>query len=137
MQTYQERNYAPRKRKLEKSDLEKYSNRSEKRQTSETSGGDCLQCCQESQKEIETAICAYGKEVLLIDEVVFVGEKDGKFVDSSISESSPGKKQKTVNTRNQRSRKHGDDSKMLVDMQTIPAKRTYRKRKAVGDKKPC
>jgi len=48
---YQERNYAPKERKLEKSDLIKYCNRGESRETSETGCSNSLQQSRESKEE--------------------------------------------------------------------------------------
>lgn len=51
MNKYEERNYAPRQRKIEKSDLQKHSDRSESRQTCETSSSHSLFCSRQEQKE--------------------------------------------------------------------------------------
>lgn len=63
MNKYQERNYAPKERKLEKSDLGKYRDRSETWETSEASCGDCLLESWEEQEEkvtMELIMESYG-----------------------------------------------------------------------------
>jgi hypothetical protein len=52
MDMYEERNYAPRQRKIEKSDLQEYLDRSKIWKTSETSCSDSDECSREEQEEI-------------------------------------------------------------------------------------
>ena len=64
MSRYQERNYAPKDRKVEKGNLPKHSNGSESRKTSEASCCDSLLCCKKiSEKEVNNVILAFEQEV--------------------------------------------------------------------------
>ncbi len=94
MKQYQERNYAPKTRKIEKSDLSKHSHGSAFRQTNEASSGDSLQQSGQEQEEIgwiirspmpdalekilEEEIEWFGKVVLVTDPVIFTGEENEK-----------------------------------------------------------
>lgn len=53
MSQYGERNYAPKNRKIEKSDLREYSNRSQCRQAAETSCSNSIQQSRQEQEEEE------------------------------------------------------------------------------------
>ncbi len=54
MKQYQERNYAPKTRKVTKSDLQKYINRDESREVTETSGSNSVECSRQEQEEIKS-----------------------------------------------------------------------------------
>lgn len=69
---YKERNYAPKQRKIEKSDLTKHCNRSESRKTTETSCGNSDECGREEQKE---EVGAYGRVVILTEEEIVLREE--------------------------------------------------------------
>ncbi len=73
MKQYEERNYAPKARKVTKSDLAEYINRSEGRQAAEASSGDSAE---QSREEKEVTIPCYGKVVVVTEEVVFIGEQN-------------------------------------------------------------
>ena len=110
---YQEKNYAPKKRKIEKSDLRKHRNGSPRWKTTETS---CSNCIQQS-REVKEAIIEYGRHVILTEEVIYTGEdeKDGDNRD-----------------RERRSRRNEEIVKILMDMPDIPKKQTKRKRKTIN-----
>lgn len=92
MKQYQERNYAPKIRKIEKSDLSKHSHGSAFRQTNEASSGDSLQQSGQEQEEIEVIIKPavpeafkktlekdiewFAKVVLLKEPIIFAGDQN-------------------------------------------------------------
>ncbi len=69
MNQYQERNYAPKVRKIQKNDIRKYSNGSTVRKTRETIRSHCVQQSRESQEK-EVEIQTYASDVLLTEEIV-------------------------------------------------------------------
>jgi len=68
LEQYQERNYAPKNRKLEKYDFKKYSDGSSGRKAYEASRSDRLQQSREIEEEKDLAIQVYGKYVQLEEE---------------------------------------------------------------------
>jgi hypothetical protein len=84
MNKYEERNYAPKQRKVEKGDLAKYSDRSTSWETCEAGCCDCLLSRRKEQKEeVDTSLDFYGK-VILLDEntVIEFDEKSDAYEDA-------------------------------------------------------
>jgi hypothetical protein len=87
MKKYQEKNYASKVRKIEKSDLGKYCDRSSIRKTSEASSSDFIQQSRKIEEEVielsgnsgqlERSTQPYGKYMLLTEEpIIYIGEED-------------------------------------------------------------
>jgi len=70
MNKYEERNYAPKNRKIEKSDISKYSNGNSRRETSESSSCDSLQQSRKEQEEIEDFVI----NLLTEEEITLIGD---------------------------------------------------------------
>ena len=121
MNQYQERNYAPKSRKIEKNDLFQYSNGNPSWKTPKTVGCDCVQ---QSRKELEKTIELYGMAVLLKEEVVNTGDENGqskvgigKPVQSSgegcseVGGSKPSSRRSSSRNEKVRKRKDGKDGR--------------------------
>lgn len=67
MNMYQERNYAPKDRKVEKSDLGEYCDRSKCGTTTEASSGDCFQQSREEQEEVNPVLSLDLQEIKKTD----------------------------------------------------------------------
>lgn len=65
---YEDKNYAPKARKLEKSDIQQHTHGKSCGKKAESSSSDCLKRCREIEEEKELAIQVYGKYVQLEEE---------------------------------------------------------------------
>lgn len=119
---YQERNYAPKKRKIEKSDLRKHRNGGPRWETPKASCSDCLQ---QSQQRKE-AIIEYGRHVILTeDEIIYTGPDNEATINTG----------RDINkTRRRKNTQSEDSERRVMDVQDVPKTQTKRRRKTTDHK---